>query len=249
MISTSWNAIKTVVITVVGAIQNFITAAWNTIKSIVTTVMSTIQSVISSAWNGVKETISNVISGIQSTISGGLEGAKNIAANVLGAIKDKFSSIFDGATSIVKGAIDKIKSFFNFSWSLPKIKLPHFSISGKFSLNPPSIPKFGVQWYAKAMRDGMIMNQPTIFGYNAKSNQLLAGGEAGSETVVGTESLMNMIKSAVASENGELVSVLNRILEAITDLNDGLSKKFYEALLNMKFQINEREFARLVKAV
>ena len=60
---------------------------------------------------------------------------------------------------------------------------------------------------------------------------------------------MNMIKSAVASENGELVSVLNRILEAITDLNDGLSKKFYEALLNMKFQINEREFARLVKAV
>ena len=249
VISTSWNAIKTVVTTVVGAIQNFITAAWNTIKSIVTTVMSTIQSVISSAWNGVKETISNVISGIQSTISGGLEGAKNIAANVLGAIKDKFSSIFDGATSIVKGAIDKIKSFFNFSWSLPKIKLPHFSISGKFSLNPPSIPKFGVQWYAKAMRDGMIMNQPTIFGYNAKSNQLLAGGEAGSETVVGTESLMNMIKSAVASENGELISVLNRILEAITDLNDGLSKKFYEALLNMKFQINEREFARLVKAV
>lgn len=249
VISTSWNAIKTVVTTVVGAIQNFITAAWNTIKLIVTTVMSTIQSVISNAWNGVKETISNVISGIQSTISGGLEGAKNIAANVLGAIKDKFSSIFDGATSIVKGAIDKIKSFFNFSWSLPKIKLPHFSISGKFSLNPPSIPKFGVQWYAKAMRDGMIMNQPTIFGYNAKSNQLLAGGEAGSETVVGTESLMNMIRSAVASENGELIFVLNQILEAITNLNDGLGKKFYEALLNMKFQINEREFARLVKAV
>lgn len=249
VISTAWNAIKTVVTTAVGGIQNFITTAWNTIKAIVTTVMSTIQSVISNAWNGVRETIGSVINGIQSTISGGLEGAKNIAANVLGAIKDKFSSIFDGAVGIVKGAIDKIKSFFNFSWSLPKIKLPHFSISGKFSLNPPSIPKFGVQWYAKAMRDGMIMNQPTIFGYNAKSKQLLAGGEAGSETVVGTESLMNMIKSAVASENGELISILKQILEAITDLNDGLGEKFYEALLSMKFLINEREFARLVKAV
>ena len=116
-------------------------------------------------------------------------------------------------------------------------------------MDPPSIPKIGVQWYAKAMRDGMIMNQPTIFGYNAKSNQLLAGGEAGSETVVGTESLMNMIRSAVASENGEQVSVLKQILEAITDLDDGLGKKFYEALLSMKFQINDREFARLVRAV
>ena len=248
-ISLAWNAIKANITTIVGVIQNFIVTAWNTIKSIVTTVMNAIQSVVTNVWNGVKNTISNVINGIRTTISNGLEGAKNVAANVLGAIKNKFSSIFDGAVNIVKSAIDKIKSFFNFSWSLPKIKLPHFSISGKFSLDPPSIPKIGVQWYAKAMRDGMIMNQPTIFGYNAKSNQLLAGGEAGSETVVGTESLMNMIRSAVASENGEQVSVLKQILEAITDLNDGLGEKFYEALLNMKFQINDREFARLVRAV
>jgi len=249
VISTAWNAIKTVVTTVVGSIQNFITTAWNTIKSVVVTAMNAIQSVASNVWNGVKDTISNVINGIRTTISNGLEGAKNVAANVLGAIKDKFSSIFDGAINIVKSAIDKIKGFFNFSWSLPKLKLPHFSISGKFSLNPPSTPKLGVQWYAKAMRDGMIMNQPTIFGYNAKSNQFLAGGEAGSETVIGTESLMNMIKSAVGSENDELLSILKQILEAITNLNDGLSRKFCEALLNMKFQINDREFARLVKAV
>lgn len=60
---------------------------------------------------------------------------------------------------------------------------------------------------------------------------------------------MNMIKSAVGSENDELFSILKQILEAITNLNDGLSRKFCEALLNMKFQINDREFARLVKAV
>ena len=58
----------------------------------------------------------------------------------------------------------------------------------------------------------MIMNQPTIFGYNAKSNQFLAGGEAGSETVVGTQSLMDMIRVAVNEENASLLEKLDRIL-------------------------------------
>ena len=95
-------------------------------------------------------------------------------------------------------AISKIKGFFKFSWSLPKLKLPHPTISGKFSLNPPSVPKFSISWYAKAMDKGMILNTPTIFGMG-KNGDLLGGGEAGSETVVGTNSLLNMIRSAVSS--------------------------------------------------
>ena len=76
-------------------------------------------------------------------------------------------------------------------------KMPHFSIVGEFSLNPPSVPHLSVEWYRKAMSDGMILNSPTIFGM--RGNRLLAGGEAGSETVVGTKSLMEMIRDAVAS--------------------------------------------------
>ena len=79
-------------------------------------------------------------------------------------------------------------------------------------MTPPSVPHFGIDWYKKAMDDGMIMNQPTIFGYNAKSNQFLAGGEAGSETVVGTQSLMDMIRVAVNEENASLLEKLDRIL-------------------------------------
>ena len=106
------------------------------------------------------------------------------------------------STSIV----NKLKSIFNFSWSLPHIKLPHFSISGSFSLNPPSIPHISVDWYRKAMNNGMILNSPTIFGM--KDGSLLGGGEVGSETVVGTDSLMNMITSAVSGIGDDIVSAL-----------------------------------------
>ena len=117
------------------------------------------------------------------------------------SIKNKFDDIKRGITEkinsakdTVKSAIDKIRSFFNFQWSLPHLKLPHFSISGKFSLNPPSVPHFSIDWYAKAMKNGMILNNPTIFGM--MNGKLLGGGEAGSETIVGTNSLMSMIQKA-----------------------------------------------------
>lgn len=175
-------------------------------------ILNSIKSTFTSVWNSIKSTVSNVINGVKSTISSGLNAAKSTVSNILGAIKEKFSSIFEGAKNIVSNAINRIKSFFNFSWSLPHLKLPHISISGSFSLTPPSVPHFGIDWYKKAMDDGMIMNQPTIFGYNAKSNQFLAGGEAGSETVVGTQSLMDMIRVAVNEENASLLEKLDRIL-------------------------------------
>ena len=110
----------------------------------------------------------------------------------------KIPGVMNGAKDVVSGAIEKIKGFFNFDWKLPDLKLPHFSIDGEFSINPPSVPHFNVDWYAKAMDKGMILNTPTIFGVGSSGN-LLGAGEAGSETVVGTNSLLNMIKSAVSS--------------------------------------------------
>lgn len=210
--STVWEAIKTVVTTVIEVIKNFIVTAWEGIKSTITGILNIIKDVFSAVWNAIKTTISNVIDGVKSRISDGLNGAKSIVSDVLGAIKEKFSNIFEGAKEIVSGAIERIKGFFNFDWSLPKLKLPHFKLSGEFSLDPLSVPHIGVEWYKKAMGDGMIMNQPTIFGYNPKSNQLMAGGEAGSETVVGTGSLLDMIKAAVAAENSMVAEKLDALL-------------------------------------
>lgn len=211
-ITNIWNAIKTTVTNVINSIKSVISSVFNAIKSTISSILNSIKSTFTSVWNSIKSTVSNVINGVKSTISSGLNAAKSTVSNILGAIKEKFSSIFEGAKNIVSNAINRIKSFFNFSWSLPHLKLPHISISGSFSLTPPSVPHFGIDWYKKAMDDGMIMNQPTIFGYNAKSNQFLAGGEAGSETVVGTQSLMDMIRVAVNEENASLLEKLDRIL-------------------------------------
>ena len=114
---------------------------------------------------------------------------------IVNGIKSTISNVFNTIWSTVSGIVNKLKSVFNFSWSLPKIKLPHFSITGSFSLNPPSIPHFSVDWYKKAMSGGMILKDATIFGQSGGT--LLGGGEAGDEAVVGVSSLRSMIQDAV----------------------------------------------------
>ena len=139
-------------------------------------------------------------------------------------IKQKFTSIFDNLKNIVKNAIEKIKSFFNFKWSLPKLKMPHFSISGSFSLNPPSIPKFSVSWYAKAMDEPMILNGATIFG--ASNGNLLGGGEVGSEVIVGTDKLMDMMREAVGANNQPItINVYGAEGQNVNDLAEKIAEK------------------------
>lgn len=118
---------------------------------------------------------------------------KQKVSDMAASIKQKWEEI----KNVVKNAVDKLKGLMDFKWELPKLKLPHFSITGEFSLNPPSIPHIGVEWYAKAMNDGMILRSPTIFG--AAGGNLLGGGEVGPEVVVGASSLYDMIRAAVGS--------------------------------------------------
>lgn len=199
-LSTAWNAIKSIITPIVDGIKTGVTTAWNTMKSTISSVMDGIKSKVSSVWDGIKTTVSGAVDSVKSGISNGFNAAKSTVSNIFSSIKSSISNAMNNAKNAVSNAISAIKSKFNFSWSLPKLKLPHISISGKFSINPPSAPHFSISWYKKAMEDGMILNAPTIFGM--KGNQLLAGGEAGSETVVGTQSLMKMIRNAVASMAG-----------------------------------------------
>ena len=191
-----WDATKEKVGAVVDGIKEKVDKAWDNMKEKVKTVMDGIKDKASTAWDAVKTKVGAVIDGIKSNIQSKFDAMKTYVGTAWDNIKTKITGPIERARDTVKSAIDRMKSFFNFSWSLPRIKLPHFSISGSFSLNPPRVPHFSISWYKKAMKDGMIMNAPTIFGM--KGSTLLAGGDAGSETVVGTQSLLDMIRDAVA---------------------------------------------------
>ena len=138
------------------------------------------------AWKNVTQKAASLWTGLKDKIVGIWDG-----------VKSKAESIWGGITNFVKNAIEKIKKFFSFQWELPKIPLPHFKIEGKFSLAPPQVPHLSIDWYKKAMENGMILNSPTIFG--ASGGKLLGGGDAGPEAVVGVDSLRSMIANAVNS--------------------------------------------------
>lgn len=216
-VTNIWNSIKDTIASIIDSINTTITNVFNTVKTTVTNIWNGIKNAITTPINAAKSIISSIVDTIKSKISSGFNAAKDTVSNVFNSIKNSISNVMNSAKSIVQGAIEKIKGFFNFSWSLPKLKLPHFSISGKFSLDPPSVPKFSVDWYKKAMNGGMILNGATIFGMDNKGN-LLGGGEAGSETVVGTKSLLRMIKRAVYEAIGPLVEASRELAKASAEL-------------------------------
>lgn len=195
--SAGWEAVKSAVETVVNAISSAVSTAWTNVQTTTATVFAAVQQAASTAWNSILTSVTSVISTLQSDISSGLESIRSTASSILEGIRSAFTTAFENIRSFVSGVVDWLKGIFNFEWSLPHIKMPHFSISGSFSLNPPSVPHFSVDWYRKAMNNGMILNSPTIFG--ASGNHLLGGGEAGPEAVVGVSSLMDMIQKAVSS--------------------------------------------------
>lgn len=215
IIQLGLNIIKTIVSTVLNAIKSLISSIMNGIKSFISNVLNGIKSVFSNVWNGIKSTVSSVMNGIKSNISDGLNGAKSTVTNVLNGIKSSFTNIWNGCKSVVSNAISAIKGAMNFSWSLPKLALPHVSISGKFSLNPPSVPHFGISWYKKAMDTPFMFTQPTLFDVNPLTGQAKGAGEAGDEIMYGHSNLMNDIQNAVGHHDNLIVKALNDWFEQL----------------------------------
>lgn len=223
------------------------------LETIIEPLVETFVAAIGRLWDGtLKPIFDGIIDFILGVFTGdwekGFQGILNIVTGVFNALVVAVEAPIDLLKNIVNDAIEYIKKKFDFDWELPQLKMPHFTISGSFSLNPLSVPSFGIDWYAKAMDDPMIMDSPTAFGINSLG-QLMAGGEAGSEVVSGTDTLMQMISSAVATQNSALVAVLYKILNAILAIDENMGGNLRQALEGTAFEVNKREFARLVKAV
>lgn len=164
IVTTVWEGIKTVISTVVNAIVVVVSPAWNKIKSVTTTVFNAIKGVASSVWNSIKSVISSIVESIKSKVTGVWNSIKSTTSSVWNGIKNAMVQPVESAKNKIQSTINRIKGFFsNLRLRFPKIQmppLPHFTMSGSFSLNPPSVPKLGVQWYSK----GGIFPNKTILG-------------------------------------------------------------------------------------
>lgn len=133
-------------------------------------------------------------------------------------IFDKIKTAFQEVVDFFKDGVKKIEDFFkNMVIKFPEIKLPHFSIDGTMSFNPPSVPKIKVDWYKKAYDEAYLLDSPTIFG--AAGGNLLGGGEGnGSEAIVGTDKLMAMMTEAVGNANINVAVVLEGEAQGVFNL-------------------------------
>lgn len=171
VIQGAWQIISGIFQTVLGVILAVTTGDFTMLQQGVTSimqgtmvaingVMQTILSIVSGAWNAVKA----VFIGVCNAVSGAISGAFN-------GIKSVIDSTMNGAKSTVSGALSAISGFFaGLHLQFPHINLPHFSISGDFSIVPPSVPSISVSWY----RTGAIAMGASVVGI----------GEAGPEAVV-----------------------------------------------------------------
>lgn len=192
-VSSKISAARSAVSSATSAITSVASAAWSSVSSAASSKWESVRSTISNKLSSAKSTVSSLMSGITSTMSSGLSSALSTVTGKFSSIYSTISSKMSAARDAVGNAISALKSKFNFSWSLPHLKLPHVSISGSFSINPPSVPHFGISWY----KDGGILTRPTIFG--AAGNNLLAGGEAGAEAVVPLATLWDKLETMITS--------------------------------------------------
>lgn len=149
-----------------------------------------IKGIVSAGFQAIHEISTMKFDAINTLIGGKLQAMKDAWSLKMEEIHEKFFS-----------GIEKIKSLFNFEWKFPDLKMPHFSISGSFSLNPPSVPSIGVQWYAK----GAVLNAPTLFGING--NQLMGGGEAGAEAVLP----ISVLEEYISNSMNQFISMIPQI--------------------------------------
>lgn len=175
-------------------IKNAYKANGGGVKGIAAASLAAVKGLYTAGFTFIDKLTGGKLTAIKDKFFQGMNAAGNAVKGALDGIKNWFSEKLTAVADFVKGIIDKIRSFFSLEIPTPKIKLPHFSISGEFSIAPPSVPSLSIDWYAK----GGVMTKPTIFG--ASGGKLLGGGEAGDEAILPLSALWEKLSIFIKRE-------------------------------------------------
>ena len=203
----------TVIIVIIqnwGSICVWFSALWTTIWDACSATFSSWSDSIHTIWTDMQSWLTGKVNDLKNGVTSTFTDMENSVVGTFTGIRDSISNAMQTAFDNVSSGFQKIKDVLSGTLSFPNIKLPHFSITGSFSLNPPKVPSFGVDWYAK----GGILTKPTIFGSNG--GNLMGGGEAGAEAVAPISTLQSYVQAAV--DNSSLVKLLSMILDRIDAL-------------------------------
>lgn len=182
VVTGDFTAMKNGIDSILSGVKSIVSGAFDAISSIISGAMDAISGVVSSIWNGIRDTICGILDaiseatgvnldGIKATVENVFNGVSRFVGNIWNGIKDAICNAIRGAKDVVSNVVDGIAGIFRgmkIQW--PHIPLPHLSVTGSFSLIPPSVPKVSISWYAK----GGVFNGPSVIGV----------GEAGPEAVV-----------------------------------------------------------------
>lgn len=238
------NPITWIVVGIVAAIAALVAIGvvlynnWDTIKAKAGEVWAGvkekfggIKDTISTAWNDAKTKTSTAINSMKTNVSNVFNGIKSTAVSVWNGIKTAITTPINKAWDVVSGVISKLKNAFNFTWKLPDLKLPHISVRGgkaPYGIGGKgSLPSFSIEWY----KNGGIMTNPTVFGVNPATGNLMAGGEAGPEAILPIDRLQGYIFSAI-DKMMQTVNI-NALVAAVEDL----------ANRPVQLNVNGRQFA------